>query len=149
MPKRTLNEIQIVYKRTDFDLPEVTCSKIAYETALNAYSIHESNIDLKEYFYILLLNRKNKVMGFYKVSEGGVSATVVDIKLIFSACLKSLCSSIILIHNHPSGNLKPSKHDISLTTKIIKAGKLLDIEVLDHLIITSECYYSFADEGIL
>lgn len=149
MPKKKLNEIRIVYKRTDFDLPQVSCSKIAYETALKAYLINESNIDLKEYFYILLLNRQNKISGFYKVSEGGVTGTVFDTKLIFSTCLKSLSSGIILIHNHPSGNLNPSKSDINLTNKLMEAGKLLDINVLDHLIITSDGYYSFADEGII
>ena len=149
MVKKTLNEIKIVYKRTDFDLPQVTCSKVAYETALKAYSINESNIDLKEYFYILLLNRKNKVVGFYKLSEGGVSETTVDTKLIYSTCLKSLSSSIILVHNHPSGNLDPSRSDKNLTEKLVEGGKLLDIVVLDHLIITTEGYYSFADNGLM
>ncbi|MBL4862692.1 MAG: JAB domain-containing protein [Crocinitomicaceae bacterium] len=144
-----LNEIQIIYKRTNHDLPQVTCSKIAYETALKAYSEHNSNLDLKEYFYILLLNRKNVIVSFYKVSEGGVTGTIADTKLIFSTCIKCLCSSVILVHNHPSGNLQPSKEDIDLTNKLLKAGRILDIEVLDHLIITSDKYYSFSDDGLM
>ena len=97
----------------------------------------------------MLLNRANKVLGIYPVSKGGVSGTLVDPKLIFSVALKCNASSIILAHNHPSGNLFPSENDKELTQKLKSAGNFLDIKVLDHLIITPEGYFSFADEGLL
>ena len=103
-----------------------------------------------EEFWIILLNRANKVIGKERISTGGVSGTVVDAKIIFRKALEiAPASSIILCHNHPSGNLKPSQADIDLTAKLRKAGKTLDILVLDHLIIAENRYYSFADEGRL
>ena len=97
----------------------------------------------------MLLNRANKVIGIYEVSSGGMSGTVADPKLIFSAALKSCATSMVLSHNHPSGNLKPSNADLRLTSKIKAGGELLDIDVLDHIILTSEGYFSFADEGLI
>ena len=96
---------------------------------------------------ILCLNRKNVVIGYYKLSSGGMSGTVVDSKVIFTIALKSGTSAIILAHNHPSGNLKPSEADKNLTKKIVEGGKILDIQLLDHLIITDNSYYSLADNG--
>lgn len=98
---------------------------------------------------MILLNRVNRVLGIYHVSSGGIAGTIADPKLIFMAALKGSASGIILSHNHPSGNLKPSQVDLQLTKKIVEGGKLLDISVVDHLIITSEGYLSFADEGLL
>ncbi|MEM1324181.1 MAG: DNA repair protein RadC [Bacteroidota bacterium] len=104
--------------------------------------------DLKqEEFWILLLNRSNRFIGKTCISTGGVSGTVVDAKVIFKRAIESLASSIILCHNHPSGNLKPSLADIKITQKLKRAGDSLDIAVLDHIIITDNSYYSFADEG--
>lgn len=102
-----------------------------------------------EEFWVLLLNRSNSVIKRESVSRGGVAGTVVDSKIIFKSAIENLASSIILCHNHPSGNLKPSEADIKLTKKIKEAGTLLDIPVLDHIIITDSAYYSFADEGIM
>jgi DNA repair protein RadC len=113
------------------------------------YSNTQSEIELKEYFFMILLNRANKVIGYYKLSEGGISGTVVDLRLAFGTALKGLASGIIITHNHPSGNLSPSEEDKRLTKKFVEAGKLLDIAVLDHLIVTNNGYYSFADEGII
>jgi DNA repair protein RadC len=98
---------------------------------------------------IMLLNRANRVIGVYKVSNGGLTGTVADIRLIFVAALKAAAGSIILAHNHPSGNLNPSGEDSRLTQKIKDAGKLLDIQVLDHLILSKEGYFSFADQGMI
>ncbi len=106
-----------------------------------------SKIEFVEQFKIILLNRANKVLGIYEVSTGGVSGTVADPKLIFAAAIKTCSSGIILAHSHPSGNLQPSQADIALTRKIKEGGRLLEIPVLDHIIVTSEGYYSFADEG--
>ena len=106
--------------------------------------------DLKhEEFWVLILNQANKVIHKTKISSGGVSSTVADSKLIFKPALEKLGSSIILCHNHPSGNLKPSAADIQLTKKNVEAGKLLDIRVLDHIIVANNKYYSFADEGMM
>jgi DNA repair protein RadC len=106
-------------------------------------------IDLNhEEFWILLTSRSQKVVGKELISKGGISETVVDPKIIFSLALQHQASNIFLIHNHPSGNLKPSHSDLSLTKRLADAGRLLDIKILDHIIITDKGYYSFADEGI-
>ena len=109
----------------------------------------ESKIDFIEQFKVIFLNRANKVLGIFEVSSGGVSGTFVDAKLVFVAALKVNASGIIISHNHPSGNLKPSSADEQLTAKLKQGGTYLDIKLLDHLIITSEGFFSFADEGLL
>ena len=106
-------------------------------------------IEHREYFFILLLNRANKVLGVSTVSMGGMSGTVADPKIIFQTALKVSAASVILCHNHPSGNIKPSESDIRLTQKIKKAGSFLDLPCLDHIILTEDSYFSFADEGML
>lgn len=98
---------------------------------------------------MLILNRANKVMCWYLVSAGGTSGTVVDPKIVFAVALKCHASAIIIAHNHPSGNLKPSQQDVDLTKKLYSAGKLLEISVLDHIILTTEHFFSFADEGLI
>lgn len=102
-----------------------------------------------EEFWIVLLSRSSKVLSKELVSRGGISGTVADPKIIFYMALQQQASAIVLIHNHPSGNLKPSQLDIDLTKKVVNAGKMLDINVLDHLIITDKGYLSFADEDLL
>lgn len=102
-----------------------------------------------EEFWVMLLNRANKVIDTKLVGRGGVSSTVVDSKVIFSFALESLASGIILAHNHPSGNLKPSNSDIRLTKKIVDAGKIMEVPVLDHIIVGDNDYFSFADEGLI
>jgi len=103
----------------------------------------------QEHFIVLLLNRSNQVIKKVEVSIGGVSGTLVDPKIVFHAALEELSSSIILCHNHPSGNIKPSQADLEITKKISDGAKLFDISVLDHLIFSEEHYFSFADEGLL
>ncbi len=102
-----------------------------------------------EEFWIILLNRANRMIRKYQVSQGGVAGTVADPKIIFKVAIAELASGIILAHNHPSGNLTASQADIELTKKIKEAGKLLEIQVLDHLIVAGQNYFSFADEGML
>ncbi|WP_462264499.1 RadC family protein [Mucilaginibacter sp.] len=102
-----------------------------------------------EEFWILLLGRNCKVLSKELISKGGLSGTVADPKIIFHVALQHQASSIILAHNHPSGNLKPSQQDIDLTKKICNAGRILDIGVLDHIIIAGQGYLSFGDEGLL
>lgn len=102
-----------------------------------------------EEFWIILLNRANQAMGFKSISKGGISGTVVDPKLIFHEALHTKASGLILAHNHPSTNVKPSESDIQLTRKLKEGGRLLEIAVLDHIIIAGSSFYSFADEGML
>ena len=106
-------------------------------------------IEFTEQFKALLLNRTNRALGLVNISTGGVSGTVADPKIIFIAALKANASGIILAHNHPSGNINPSQADIALTKKLKQGGQLLDMPVLDHIIVTVDGYYSFADEGLL
>ena len=110
----------------------------------------KDTIGIYESFKILLLNNSNKVKGIYQISQGGITGTLVDLRLLFAVALKSLSIALILAHNHPSGTLKRSEVDKRLTQKIVAAAALLDIKILDHLIlIPNGEYYSFADEGIL
>ncbi|WP_026474052.1 RadC family protein [Alkaliflexus imshenetskii] len=102
-----------------------------------------------EEFWILMLNRANKVLLRYNVSKGGLTGTVIDVRLIIKKALECYAASIILSHNHPSGNLQPSDADRQITKKIAEAGKLMDIPVLDHVIVAENGYFSFADEGML
>ena len=123
---------------------QVKSSRDAYE----ALAPHIADLGHEE-FMILLMNRNNQIMGFERISSGGVAGTVVDPKIIFKRALDKKASSIILAHNHPSGNLKPSSQDIKLTKSLVASGALLDLPILDHLIITEQGFFSFADEGML
>jgi DNA repair protein RadC len=102
-----------------------------------------------EEFWLLMLNKANEVVAREKLSAGGMAGTVADVKLAFKLALDARASAIIAVHNHPSGNLKPSEADISLTKKLKEAGKILDLPLLDHLIVSERGYYSFADEGAI
>ncbi len=102
-----------------------------------------------EEFWILMLNQANYVIGKHLISKGGLAGTVADPKIIFKVALEHNAASIILAHNHPSGNLKPSDQDIRITKKLVEAGKMLDLFVLDHLIFTNRNFYSFGDEGLI
>ena len=104
---------------------------------------------MQEEVKLLLLNRNNQILGVFQLAKGGLTACVVDVRIILSVALKSLATGLILVHNHPSGNLKPSNEDIKITNRLKEACKLLEIMLLDHLIISKDNYFSFADEGIL
>lgn len=123
---------------------KITCSEDAYRM-MQPYLLDQP----LEQFWIILMNRANEVIKVHNISQGGVSGTVADPKTIFKEALDKLASSLILVHNHPSGNLKPSEADIRLTKKLKEAGQTLDLPVLDHLIFTDHGYLSFADEGML
>ena len=148
--KSKVNEIAISYTgslKTNL-LPKISSSRSAADLAFAQWNKNE--IELQETFKIMLLNNANKVKGIYTLSTGGITGTLVDIRIVFAVVLKSVTTSIILAHNHPSGTLQPSQPDKLLTEKIKKAGELFDIKVLDHLILTPDGdYFSFADEGIL
>jgi len=144
-----VSEIELVYRTSikPSQRPQVSSSAAAYEILLAGWD--PDKIEFVEQFKVLLLNRSNRMLGQYELSTGGTSGTVVDIRLVFAAALKANASGIILAHNHPSGNLAASQPDRDITSKVREAGKILEIPVLDHLIVTSEGYYSFADQGLL
>jgi DNA repair protein RadC len=142
-------EVELIYKTKvkASERPHVTTSNDAAQLLRQTWDLNK--IDFVEQFKVLFLNRANKVLGILEVSTGGVTGTVCDPKVIFVAALKANATAIVISHNHPSGNLKPSQADEELTQKIKHAGQFLDIKLLDHVIITSESYYSFADEGLI
>lgn len=142
-------EVELVYRNTVKPSlrPKVTSSRDAYRILSDHWNA--DRIEHIEQFKVLLLNTASKVLGIYELSSGGISSTVVDVRLVFGTALKANATNIILAHNHPSGNLQPSHQDILLTDKIVRGGKLLDINVADHVILSTEGYYSFADEGRL
>jgi DNA repair protein RadC len=142
-------EVELVYrsKVKASERPAIKSSKDAADLLMHLWN--ENKIDFVEQFKVLLLNRANRVLGVVDISSGGVTGTVADPRVIFVAALKANAVGIIISHNHPSCNLKPSRADEELTQKIKNAGKFLDISLLDHVIVSSEGYFSFADEGLL
>jgi DNA repair protein RadC len=142
-------EVELVYKSKvkASERPKITSSKDIYEVLKQIWD--ENKMEMQEQFKVIFLNRANRVTGVYETSTGGLTGTIADPRLILAAALKSLAVSIALSHNHPSGNLKPSRADEELTQKIKVAASYHDIKVIDHIIITSEGYYSFADEGLI
>jgi len=146
-----VSEIEIVYRK------KVTCKvseRPLIQTAKDCYDVllhywNQDTIEILEEFKVLFLNRAQRVLQIFPVSQGGMTGTVADPRLILAAALRVGAVNLILCHNHPSGSLKPSVADEQLTFKIKMAAQYFDIKVLDHIIITSESYYSFADEGLL
>ena len=126
------------------DIPQIKCSK----DVADIFQPLLSDL-LHEEFWILFLNRSNKVTNRMKLSQGGISGTVTDVRMVMKKAIECLASGIIVCHNHPSGNLNPSESDTRITQKIKEAGNLMDIQLLDHLIISDKDYYSFADNGLL
>jgi len=140
-----INEIKLIYQNKSRNATKITSSEMAYKVFLENWDT--DIIELQEEFKVLFLNRANKVLGIYHMSKGGVSGTVVDVKLLLAAALKANASGLIVAHNHPSGNLKPSEQDRTLTKKIKTASNYMDLNFLDHLIIFKDGFYSFSDEG--
>jgi DNA repair protein RadC len=131
---------------TDFPKKKILSSKDASDFIRNFYSY---DIEIFESFFILLLNRANETIGYAKISQGGITGTYVDKKIIAKYIIDSLASGVILAHNHPSGTLQPSEPDKRITKDIQQICSLLDTSILDHVILTAEGHYSFADDGIL
>ena len=144
-------ELTVSYQVTpDFEkLPVITTSVQAYEFMYSFFP--PGTIALQEHFFVAYLNRANKVIGVYHTSVGGISSTVSDPRLILGTALKLAASNLLLAHNHPSANMRPSVADKELTRRLVEGARLLDLSVLDHLIVgpTRGDYYSFADEGLL
>jgi DNA repair protein RadC len=144
----SIAEINVSYKPTKPAGPRIDSSSKAHEYLRMLYS--EERVALQEQFIILYLNRANQVLGAYHAFTGGITGTVADIRIIMGVALKSMACGMVISHNHPSGSLKPSSADKHLTEKIKEAGKLMDINLLDHIIVSPEGgYYSFADEGLI
>lgn len=123
---------------------KITCSKDAYQSI--AYEL--SDLDYEE-FWVLYLDRSNRIISKSKISQGGVSGTVIDVRIILKSAIEKLASGLILAHNHPSGNLTASSNDLQITNKLKSAAELMDMKILDHIIVAAKNYHSFADEGIL
>jgi len=141
-------EISVSYKPSKAHKPLIKSSDDAYFHFLKFFP--EDTISLYESFVVGYLNQANRLIGIYELSKGGITGTVADPRLVLSVALKTAATGVILAHNHPSGNLKPSIQDKDITKKIQEACKLLDIALLDHLIVVPEnAYFSFADEGLL
>jgi len=146
----TISEVSLIYrsKVKASDRPQVKCSRDAYNLFMEQWD-HDT-IEHVEEFKVMLMNRPNSVLGIMVVSKGGISGTVTDVRILLQAAIKANASGIIVCHNHPSGNLKPSDKDTRLTHRISDACDIMDIELFDHLIITGDGnYYSFADNGLL
>lgn len=142
-----ISEIKVSYSNDSANKVKITNSKTAYDLVLSHWS--DSTIEYQEEVKLLLLNRANIVLGIHELSKGGTTGCIVDIKMVLAIALKCNAHGIIVIHNHPSGNLKPSEADKSLTSKLKKACEIVDVNMLDHLIISKDEYYSFSDENNL
>ena len=139
--------IKVSYERTQDTGPQLSRSEDVYQYCLQISDMDV--IDLYEQFICIYLDRRNRVIGIRELNTGTVSCTVVNVSLLFAIAIQSNCSSIILAHNHPSGNVKPSDQDNKLTERICQIAKLFSIQVLDHLVISKDHYYSYSDEGEL
>ncbi|MGO4710297.1 DNA repair protein RadC [Chryseobacterium sp. 2TAF14] len=124
--------------------PQISSSKDAY----NLLKLHLADLRTEE-FWALFLNQNNKVIHISQLTQGGINQSIVDIRILFKTALEHFATAIIISHNHPSGNLKPSEEDINITKQIKEAGNVMNIQLLDHLIITQNAYISFSDEGLL
>lgn len=144
-----VSEVELVYrtKIKPSQRPKITDGRSSYDLLIHNWN--HDKIELLEEFKLLLLNRGNRVLGLVDISVGGSSGTIADPKIIFTAALKGKASAVILAHNHPGGNIRPSRQDEAITHQLKEGGKLLDIIVMDHVIVSSEGYFSFADEGLI
>lgn len=144
--KTTTSQFSIKRNKTEFKKVKISKSADAAEFIRNFYF---DDLTIYESFFILLLNNSNTTTGYAKISQGGITGTVVDIRIVAKYAIDTLATGIILAHNHPSGTTKPSQQDITITDKIKKALNLFDIKILDHVILTENTFYSFADNGII
>ena len=144
--KKSLPLITLKKTKTDFPCVKIATSADANEFIRNFYS---DDIGIFESFFILLMNRSNNTIGYAKISQGGIVGTVIDATIIAKYCVEALATSVILAHNHPSGGLVPSQQDKDITRKITDTLKIFDCITLDHIILTEDSFFSFADEGMM
>jgi len=141
-------ELTLKYKSGDLKKVQIKSSKDAADYMRLMFDV--DTIEACESVIVMYMNRSNNSIGWFKVSQGGISGTVIDVRLILATALKCLASGMIICHNHPSGNCSPSEADLKITQKLKESGTIMDIQLLDHLILTPEGgHYSFADEGKL
>ncbi|RXM53070.1 MULTISPECIES: RadC family protein [unclassified Chryseobacterium] len=142
-----ITALEIGRRRAGQDIPEKSVIGNSYD----AYSILKNQLsDLRtEEFWAIFLNNSNKVIYTSQLTQGGISQSIVDVRVLFKTAIDHFSTGVIIAHNHPSGSLKPSKEDINITQKIKEAGKVLSIQLLDHIIITQDSYFSFSDTGLL
>jgi DNA repair protein RadC len=145
MTQNQIAEISISYTPSRYKQAKIQSTADAYNVLKDFFA--PDTIALQEQFVVMYLNACHNVLGIYTASKGGITGTVADIRLILGVALKTASTAIIIAHNHPSGNLQPSKADETLTQKLKNAAGLLDVNLLDHLIISDAGFYSFADEG--
>jgi DNA repair protein RadC len=146
-----LNELSLSYKRS-LQLNDPQFMHLNSSSKVSNLLRHiwdEDQLEVRESFYVLFFSSGLDLVGYQKISEGGLDAVIVDLRLLFSIALLSRASSIVVAHNHPSGTLKPSEADKILTKRIVQAGELLSLNLNDHIILTKSSYYSFRDEGLL
>lgn len=139
---KKINTYKIIKETSNIIAKTISSSNAAAEYAKQFFC---EDIDVYESFFIILLSRNNNTIGYVKISQGGVFSTVVDVKLVLKYAIDSLANSVILVHNHPSGNLNPSNEDKNITQRIKKGLEIFDCKLFDHIILTSTGYYSLAD----
>lgn len=144
--KTNVDLITLKKQKADFKRAKIGSSKDAADFARNFYF---EDLTIFESFFVIVLNNSNNTIGYVKISQGGVTGTLVDSKIIAKIALDSLATAIIMVHNHPSGTLRPSQEDENITQKIKNGLNFFDIKLLDHIILTETAYYSFADQSIL
>ncbi|MBF8456390.1 DNA repair protein RadC [Kaistella sp. G5-32] len=139
--------LEIGRRRASQEVPE----KIQINSSSDLFKVLQPFLgDLQtEEFWVVFMNQSNRILGKSKLSSGGINQSVVDVRILFKAALENFATGIVIAHNHPSGNLKPSQEDLKITKQISEGGKILNIQLLDHLIITQNAYLSFADENLL
>jgi DNA repair protein RadC len=142
-----VSEIQVSYKPNKIVSSKITTSFDAVQIIRKFWN--EETIQMQEEVKVILLNNSSHVLGIYNLSKGGMTSSLVDVRIILSVALKCLATGIIMVHNHPSGNLKPSSADLNIVKKLNESCKLMDITLFDSIIITKESYMSFADDGLL
>lgn len=142
-----VGEVELSYKSNVRNKQKIATASDAYNMLRPTF--REGTISYKEYFKVLFLNQGHEALGYTLISEGGITETTVDVRIVLQAALLTNATSLILAHNHPSGNLRASKQDIALTEHIRKAAQIMQITVLDHIILTDGNYLSFAEEGLL
>jgi DNA repair protein RadC len=140
----TVREIDITFKEEKIAFNQVRSSKDAYQFIKDVLF---EGMEIQEHFVVLFLSQSNQIIGYYRHSKGTINSTQVDIELVMAVAIKSLSKAMIVSHNHPSGNKEPSEADRTMTKRLKQAAALFDISVLDHVIVTNEDYYSFADSG--
>lgn len=143
-----ISEIELTYRPLlkVSELPIIKSSEEAYNIFVGKWDM--GKLEFVEQFKALFLNRANRVIGICTITSGGINSTVLDYRILFGVALKAVASAVIIAHNHPSGNMRPSNSDMKVTQSVNEAGKLLGIELLDHLIITKEGYCSLKDDGV-